>query len=53
VLFVLAAAYFLVTGRRHGPPDTREPSPYVVGAEQEHVQPDVQPDVQKSENGTP
>ena len=29
VLFVGAAAYFLVTGRRHRPPDTREPSPYV------------------------
>ncbi len=30
VLFVLAAAYFIVTTRRHRPPDTREPSPYRV-----------------------
>ena len=29
ILFAGAAAYFLVTGRRHRPPDTREPSPYV------------------------
>ncbi len=29
VLFVLAAAYFVVVGRRHRPPQTREPSPYV------------------------
>ena len=29
VLFVLAAAYFVVAGRRHRPPDTREPSPYL------------------------
>jgi prolipoprotein diacylglyceryl transferase len=28
ILFVGAAAYFVVTGRRHRPPDTREPSPY-------------------------
>ena len=29
ILFAGAAAYFVVTGRRHRPPDTREPSPYV------------------------
>jgi phosphatidylglycerol---prolipoprotein diacylglyceryl transferase len=29
VLFLLATAYFVVAGRRHRPPDTREPSPYV------------------------
>ena len=29
ILFVGAAVYFVVTGRRHRPPDTREPSPYV------------------------
>ncbi len=29
VLFLLAAAYFVVVGRRHRPPHTREPSPYV------------------------
>jgi prolipoprotein diacylglyceryl transferase len=28
VLFVGAAAYFVVATRRHRPPDTREPSPY-------------------------
>jgi prolipoprotein diacylglyceryl transferase len=31
VLFVLAAAYFVVTTLRHRSPDTREPSPYVDG----------------------
>ena len=31
VLFVGAAIYFVVTGRRHPRPDTREPSPYVAG----------------------
>ncbi len=31
VLFVLAAVYFVVVGRRHRAPDTREESPYVVG----------------------
>ena len=29
ILFVGAAVYFVVAGRRHRPPDTREPSPYV------------------------
>ena len=29
ILFVGAAAYFVVVGRRHRPPNTREPSPYV------------------------
>ena len=33
VLFVLAAAYFLVVGRRHPRPDTRETSPYVDGTD--------------------
>ena len=28
ILFAGAAVYFVVTGRRHRPPDTREPSPY-------------------------
>jgi phosphatidylglycerol---prolipoprotein diacylglyceryl transferase len=28
ILFVGAAIYLVVTGRRHRPPDTREPSPY-------------------------
>jgi prolipoprotein diacylglyceryl transferase len=28
ILFVGAAVYFVVTGRRHRPPETREPSPY-------------------------
>ncbi|MCW2806325.1 MAG: lgt [Marmoricola sp.] len=31
VLFVLAAAYFVVTTLRHRPPDTREISPYAAG----------------------
>jgi prolipoprotein diacylglyceryl transferase len=31
ILFVLAAAYFLVATLRHRPPDTREPTPYVAG----------------------
>ncbi len=31
VLFVLAAAYFVVAGRRHRSPDTREPSPFASG----------------------
>jgi prolipoprotein diacylglyceryl transferase len=30
VLFVLAAAYFVLAGRRHRPPETREPSPYTT-----------------------
>jgi prolipoprotein diacylglyceryl transferase len=34
-LFVMSAAYFVVAGRRHRPPDTREPSPYV---EQDHAE---------------
>jgi prolipoprotein diacylglyceryl transferase len=29
ILFVLAAAYFVVTGRRHPAPDSREPTPYL------------------------
>ena len=29
ILFAGAAAYFVVVGRRHRPPETREPSPYV------------------------
>jgi len=29
ILFTGAAVYFVVAGRRHRPPDTREPSPYV------------------------
>lgn len=52
VLFVLAAAYFLVAGRRHRPPDTREPSPYAESDGQAEVEPDEPSDVQKSENGT-
>jgi prolipoprotein diacylglyceryl transferase len=32
ILFVPALAYFIVVGRRHRPPDTREPSPYVDGS---------------------
>ena len=31
VLFVLATAYFVVVGRRHRPPDSREPTPYADG----------------------
>jgi len=31
VLFVLAAAYFVVVGGRHRPPETRETTPYVEG----------------------
>jgi prolipoprotein diacylglyceryl transferase len=38
VLFVLATAYFVVAGRRHRPPDTREPTPY---AEPPRVDPEV------------
>ena len=33
VLFVLAAVYFVVVGRRHRTPHTREESPYVPGRE--------------------
>ena len=29
ILFVGALVYFVVTGRRHRPPETRESSPYV------------------------
>jgi prolipoprotein diacylglyceryl transferase len=42
VLFVLAAVYFVVAGRRHPRPDSREPSPYVDGRapdEQEEQKP--------------
>ncbi|MCW2836439.1 MAG: lgt [Marmoricola sp.] len=42
VLFVLAAAYFVVTTLRHRPPDTREISPYAGGRAGDR------PDVQKS-----
>jgi prolipoprotein diacylglyceryl transferase len=35
VLFVLAAAYFVVTTLRHRPPDTREPSPYKAAPDTE------------------
>ncbi len=31
VLFVLSTAYFVVVGRRHRPPETRERSPYLEG----------------------
>ncbi|MET0839603.1 MAG: prolipoprotein diacylglyceryl transferase [Marmoricola sp.] len=33
ILFVGAAVYFVVVGRRHPAPDSREPSPYVDGAD--------------------
>jgi prolipoprotein diacylglyceryl transferase len=42
VLFVLAAAYFVVTTLRHRPPDTRETSPYAEGRVRDRS------DVQKS-----
>jgi hypothetical protein len=29
ILFACALLYFVLTGRRHRPPDTRETSPYV------------------------
>ena len=35
ILFVLSAAYFVVAGRRHRPPDTREPSPYAENQPEE------------------
>jgi len=41
ILFVGAVVYFVVTGRRHRPPDTREPSPYVPGAEPDRDAPDA------------
>ena len=47
VLFVLAAAYFLVAGRRHPRPESRETSPYAEGRVPQG-QAD-QSDVQKSE----
>jgi phosphatidylglycerol---prolipoprotein diacylglyceryl transferase len=39
ILFAGAAAYFLVTGRRHRPPDTREPSPYVEDTSEPTTEP--------------
>lgn len=33
VIFVLAALYFVIVGRRHRKPDTREESPYLEGHE--------------------
>ena len=39
VLFVLAAAYLLVVGRRHRPPDTREATPYTREPELDPVEP--------------
>jgi prolipoprotein diacylglyceryl transferase len=41
ILFVGAAAYFVVVGRRHRPPHTREPSPYVQA---QRTGPDESPD---------
>jgi prolipoprotein diacylglyceryl transferase len=38
ILFVGAAAYFVVASRRHRPPDTREVSPYVVEPPTESVE---------------
>ncbi|MDQ6935732.1 MAG: prolipoprotein diacylglyceryl transferase [Actinomycetota bacterium] len=35
ILFVGATAYFVIAGRRHPPPDSREVSPYVEGREPE------------------
>ncbi len=39
ILFAGALVYFVVVGRRHRPPDTREPSPYVVEPEPVAEQP--------------
>jgi prolipoprotein diacylglyceryl transferase len=41
VLFVLAATYFVVVGRRHPRPDSREPSPYTAGRDDETGDPAV------------
>jgi prolipoprotein diacylglyceryl transferase len=46
VLFVLAAVYFVVAGRRHPRPASREPSPYVDGRAPDGQQ------KQKPENGS-
>ena len=47
VLFVLAAAYFVVAGRRHPRPERREESPYVAGRE-----PQEEPTADRPEDGT-
>jgi hypothetical protein len=42
ILFVGALVYFVVVGRRHRPPETRESSPYVeppVAAEARNAEP--------------
>ncbi len=39
VLFVSAAAYFVLAGRRHRPPETREPSPYLEDHEPDEASP--------------
>jgi prolipoprotein diacylglyceryl transferase len=49
VLFVLAAAYFVLAGRRHRPPDTRESSPYVAARSDTEAPPDAS-DVQAAES---
>jgi prolipoprotein diacylglyceryl transferase len=41
ILFVGAAAYFVVATRRHRPPDTREPSPYVVAPDAAAADPET------------
>jgi prolipoprotein diacylglyceryl transferase len=59
VLFLAALAYFVIAGRRHPKPDTREESVYVEGrepvdevAESSGTAPDVEP-ADSSSNGSP
>ena len=48
VLFVLSAAYFVIVGRRHRPPDTREPSPYLERQERPDDPPSAESEAGKS-----
>ena len=54
-LFVAALAFFVVAGRRHRPPDTRERSVYVEGREPAEEAADEPADVQPADsaNGSP
>ncbi len=53
VLFLLAAAYFVVVGRRHRGPDTRERSPYVEGAAPAVAASDPEPDPEPDSDAGP
>ena len=52
VLFVGAAVYFVVTGRRHPRPETREPAPYLEGRQPAPDDADGEADPAESDTAT-